>query len=185
MAQTSKSRPGCQGPQTSRHAHAHDPDRTIRKRLVCRIAAVEPDDLKVRNATYRRFVELGRAPTVADVAATVGVAEDAVRGSWARLHDAHALVLGDDGDLRMVNPFAARPTDFRVDAGGRSWYANCAWDAFGVCAALGSDGTVHTSCPDCNEPITVEVRDRRPDDPRLLFHCLVPAEHWWDDIGFT
>jgi hypothetical protein len=26
---------------------------------------------------------------------------------------------------------------------------------------------------------------QRPDDERLLFHCLVPAAHWWDDIVFT
>jgi len=185
MAQTSKSRPGCQGPQTSRHAHAHDPDRTIRKRLVCRIAAVEPDDLKVRNATYRRFVELGRAPTVAEVAATVGVDEDAVRGSWSRLHDAHALVLGDDGELRMVNPFAVRPTDFRVDAGGRSWYANCAWDAFGIGAALHVDSEFETHCRDCDDALRVRIRDGRPDDPRLVFHVLVPAAQWWNDIGST
>jgi len=25
----------------------------------------------------------------------------------------------------------------------------------------------------------------RPDDESLLFHCLVPAARWWDDIVFT
>jgi hypothetical protein len=29
------------------------------------------------------------------------------------------------------------------------------------------------------------VRDARLDDESLLFHCLVPARHWWDDIAFT
>jgi hypothetical protein len=23
------------------------------------------------------------------------------------------------------------------------------------------------------------------DDESLLFHCLAPAAHWWDDIVFT
>jgi hypothetical protein len=31
----------------------------------------------------------------------------------------------------------------------------------------------------------MEVRDERPDDESLLFHCLVPAVRWWDDIVFT
>jgi hypothetical protein len=31
----------------------------------------------------------------------------------------------------------------------------------------------------------IEVRDKRPDDESLLFHCLVPASHWWDDIVFS
>jgi hypothetical protein len=29
------------------------------------------------------------------------------------------------------------------------------------------------------------VRAERPDDESLLFHCLVPASRWWDDIVFT
>ena len=85
----------------------------------------------------------------------------------------------------MANPFSAVPTAYRVQAGGRWWYANCAWDAFGICAALHSDGRIEASCPDCGEPVSVDVRDTRPDDESLLFHCLVPAAQWWDDIVFT
>jgi predicted RNA-binding Zn-ribbon protein involved in translation (DUF1610 family) len=150
-----------------------------------RIAPVDPADLELRNATYRRFVELGRAPTATEVAATVGVAEDEVRAAWSRLHDGHALVVGDDGDLRMVNPFAAGTTDFRVEAGGRSWYANCAWDAFGIGAALHVDSEFETHCPDCGEVLHVRIRDGRPDDATLVFHVLVPARQWWSDIGYT
>jgi hypothetical protein len=150
-------------------------------------------DLQVRRATYRRFVELGRAPTAAEVAAAVeaevGVAtggdEAEVRASWARLHDAHALVLDDRGEIRMANPFAAQPTDFRVEAGGRAWFANCAWDAFGIGAALRVDSTFDTHCADCAEPMHVVVRNQRPADPGPVFHVLVPAREWWNDIGFT
>jgi len=60
-----------------------------------------------------------------------------------------------------------------------------AWDAFGICAALHVDGRIETSCPDCGEALTVEVRDEQPDDESLLFHCLVPAARWWDDIVFS
>ena len=88
-------------------------------------------------------------------------------------------------ELRMLNPFSVVPTAYRVHAAGRWWYGNCAWDAFGICACLHEDGRIETSCPDCGEPITVELRDGRPDDESLLFHCLVPASRWWDDIVFT
>ena len=146
---------------------------------------MDPADLTVRNATYRRFVELGRAPSAADVAGVVGESEAAVRAAWGRLHDAHALVLDDAGEVRMANPFAARPTDFRVRAAGREWYANCAWDAFGIGAALGVDSEFDTHCPDCDESLHVRIRDGRPDDTDLVFHVLVPAVKWWSDIGFT
>jgi hypothetical protein len=85
----------------------------------------------------------------------------------------------------MANPFSAVPTAYRVLARGRWWYANCAWDAFGVLGALGVDGRVESSCPDCGDLYAIEVRERRIDLPELLFHCLVPAAHWWDDIVFT
>lgn len=142
-------------------------------------------DIELRNATYRRFVDLGRAPTTQDVAGQLGWSVADVRDGWWRLNEAHALVLDGAGDIAMANPFAARPTPFRVEAAGRAWYANCAWDAFGIGAALKADSTIHTACADCQEPLDIDVRDGQPDDLDLIFHVLVPAASWWDDIGFT
>ena len=142
-------------------------------------------DLHIRNLTYAAFVELGRAPTADEIAATAGRDRVEAEESWRRLHDAHALVLDADGSIRMANPFSAVPTPYRVHTAGGSWYGNCAWDAFGICAALHIDGEIETACPDCGDPILVAVRNRRPDDESLVFHCLVPAAQWWDDIAFT
>ena len=147
---------------------------------------MDSDDVALRNMTYGLFVELGRAPTTDDVAALVGIHPDEVWAGWQRLHEAHALVLQSNArELRMANPFSAVPTAYRVFADDRWWYANCAWDAFGICAALHSDGRVEASCADCGDPITVHVRNANPDDASLLFHCVVPAVQWWDDIVFT
>lgn len=147
---------------------------------------MSPADLRLRNGTYRLFVRLGRAPRADEVAAALGTPDAEVRDGWRRLHAGHALVLDDDGaSIRMANPFSGVPTAFRVHADGRDWFANCAWDAFGICAALHVDGRIETACADCGDPLTVEVRDLRPDDPSLLFHSLVPARRWWDDIVFT
>jgi hypothetical protein len=147
---------------------------------------MDAGDLALRNTTYELFVRLGRAPSAHETAVAAGVGEGEVAGGWRRLHDAHALVLAPSRDrLLMANPFSAVPTSYRVRAAGREWHANCAWDAFGVCAALRSDGRVETTCPDCDEHLAVEVRDQRPDDEDLLFHCLVPAARWWEDIAFT
>ena len=128
-------------------------------------------DIRLRNELYRRFVETGRPP-------------DADPAALRRLHDAHALVL-DDGTIRMLNPFSLVPTPHRARAGGRWWYGNCAWDALGIVAALGRDGHVSTSCPDCAEPIELDVHDGRLAGDGHVFHVLVPAAHWWDDIVFT
>jgi hypothetical protein len=134
-------------------------------------------DVELRNRVYAWFVEHGRAPS----AEQVGADEAALQ----RLHDEHALVLEPGGtEIRMLNPFSAVPTAYRVEAGG-SWYGNCVWDAFGIPAALGVDGHVSTTCPDCGEALEVDVVDGHPQPADLVAHILLPARRWWDDIVFT
>lgn len=142
--------------------------------------------LALRRLTYAMFVELGRAPAASEVAARAGLPLSAVESGWRELHDQHALVLKPGAlEIRMANPFSGVPTRYRVEAAGRWWYANCAWDAFGICAALHTDGRIEWACPDCDEPLMVEVRGERPGRTDLVFHCLVPAREWWADIAFT
>jgi hypothetical protein len=128
---------------------------------------VEVRDIELRNATYALFVGLGRAPTLEEAGEAVGATANEVEEGWRRLHAAHALVLDlPRAEIRMANPFSAVPTPFRVHAGDRDWYANCAWDAFGICVVLETDGHIQTSCPDCGEEIRIVVRDRLAPDWR-------------------
>jgi hypothetical protein len=148
---------------------------------------MDEQDLRIRNHVYASFVASGSAPEPADAASELGLAEDEVAAAYRRLHDAHALVLEPDSSrIRMLNPFSAVETPHRVEAGGREWFANCAWDALGIPAALHTDGSVRSECPDCGEPLELKVRDgelRRGSE--LLFQFVVPARRWWDDIAFT
>ncbi|HYX77618.1 MAG TPA: organomercurial lyase [Gaiellaceae bacterium] len=135
-------------------------------------------DLALRNRIYSQLVELGRVPMIAET----GGDESALR----RLHEEHALVLEADGSaIRMAAPFSGVPTPYRVEAGGREWFGNCAWDALGIPAALGVDGRVSATCLDCGGALEVEVRSGRPDPDDLVAHFLLPARRWWDDIVFT
>ena len=147
---------------------------------------MEQGDITLRNVTYQRLVELGRAPTIFEVAATTNLSVEEVRAGWKRLHEAHALVIDlETSELLMANPFAGRPTNYEVDAGDRRWFANCAWDAFGIGAALGVDSVIQTSCPDCGDGIRLTVTDGLPSAETSIFHVLVPAARWWDDISHT
>jgi hypothetical protein len=135
-------------------------------------------DVELRNRIYAWFVEHGRAPSAADV----GADDEALR----RLHETHALVLEPDTrQIRMLNPFSAVPTAYRVEAGGRSWFGNCVWDAFGIPAALGVDGHVSTTCLACGEALEAGLVDGRIEPDDLVAHILLPARRWWDDIVFT
>lgn len=129
---------------------------------------------------------LGRPPEAVEIATTLFKRGSDVIDGWRRLHDEHALVLDATGErLLMLNPFAAVPTEHVVTTPGRMWSANCPWDAFGICSALHEHGLIETPCPDCGELITIENEPGAPLDGTLLFHSLVPASRWWDNIGFT
>lgn len=138
----------------------------------------------MRNATYQQYAATGRVPSVSVIAAATGLNVGGVTAGWRRLHEAHALVL--DGEaLLMLNPFSLIRTAHRVTTGGRFWYANCAWDAFGVCSAFGTPGRIETRCPDCSASLVIDSDDDTAATRALVFHSLVPARRWWDDIAFT
>jgi hypothetical protein len=134
--------------------------------------------LEVRRRIYDTFVREQRVLRAED---------PETEAAFRELHDAHALVLHPGTtEIWMLNPFSTVPTPHRAQAGGRWWYGNCAWDALGIPGALHADGRIESECADCGEPLVLEVRDGtlvEGDD--LLVHILVPARHWWDDIGFT
>jgi hypothetical protein len=148
---------------------------------------VDELDLRIRSHVYASFVHAGRAHTAGETAAALGLELDEAEAGYRRLHDAHALVLQPGStEIRMLNPFSVVETPHRVEAEGRTWFANCAWDALGIPAALHADGVVHSQCPDCGEPLELEVRDGELVEGRaLLVHFVVPASRWWDDIAFT
>lgn len=144
-------------------------------------------DRDVRLAVYRTFVEEGRPPTTREVAVSLGVETLDVEASIRRLADDHVLVLAPGTPyVWMANPFSAIPTPFEVEVGDRRYFGNCIWDALGIPACLHADARIRTSCPDCSEPLPIEVRGADLDaPPGAVIHFAVPAAHWWDDIGST
>lgn len=144
-------------------------------------------DLRIRNHLYSSFVSTGNAQTPDWAASELDLPAGEVEDAYRRLHDAHALVLWPgSSEIRMLNPFSAVATPHRVESGGRSWFANCAWDALGIPAALRADGAIRSACPDCGEPLELEVGGGElTTGTELLVHFVVPARRWWEDIGFT
>jgi hypothetical protein len=55
----------------------------------------------------------------------------------------------------------------------------------GIVSLLGGRGRVRTACPDCQEPISLEVVDRQLQQVDAVVHFAVPARLWWDDIIHT
>ena len=143
-------------------------------------------DLATRLAIYTHFAATGTRPAASDVAARVGVTVPEVRESFGRLRTQRVLVLEEDGEsIRMAPPFSGIPTQHRVTSEGVSYYANCAWDALGIPAALHRPAIVHSRCEQSLQPLELEISERGPQASDWLFHCVVPAAQWWDNIVFT
>jgi len=142
-------------------------------------------DNSLRLYTYRQVVATGKAPTVAQAAAEMGGSETEVRAGYARLGESHAFMLTEKGELWRVAPFSAIPTAFPVESGGRTYYANCIWDALGVPAMLGQDATIPASCACCNLEMTLRVKAGSLLPHEGVIHVAVPARRWYEDVVFT
>ena len=143
-------------------------------------------DVRVKLAIYRHFAETGMGPTPDEVGTHVDAEVASVIEAYGRLCALRVLVLEQDGTtIRMASPFSGVPTQHVVESEGIRYYANCAWDALGILAALQQRGTVHSRCEQSGEPLTLDVGLHGPGPSDWLFHCLVPSAHWWDDIVFT
>ena len=126
-------------------------------------------------------------PTAGEIASELDMPIAMVQEAYARLGESHVFVCepADPSRLRMANPFSAVPTPFKVSARGGAYHGNCVWDALGIVALLGGEGSVETSCPDCSEPMRLGVADGKLVECEGVVHFGVPARRWWDDIVFT
>jgi hypothetical protein len=143
-------------------------------------------DTHVKLAVYRHFAGTGEAPQLAHIADELECTRDDVRAAYARLRANRVLLLEPDGQaIRMAPPFSGVPTPHRVEVGRQTYFANCAWDALGIPAALHQQGVVHSSCGQSGTPLRLRVGVEGPEPSRWLFHCQVPAARWWADLVFT
>lgn len=142
-------------------------------------------DWAVRTTIYHSFGESGRAPVLGAMAAAVGGTEHQIRVSLQRLFEAHEIAASPDGGVWMANPFSAVPTDYVVETPEMTCYANCAWDALGVPAILGTDGWTRSHCTESGESLEFGIRDGVLEGDEGVIHLVTPIGHAWDDIGFT
>jgi hypothetical protein len=143
-------------------------------------------DTRTKLAIYGHFAQTGNRPSPDDVASLVDSDVGSVLDAYSRLRAQRVLVLETDGSsILMAPPFSGVPTQHVVSVGGTEYFANCAWDALGIPAALHRPAVVHSRCEHSGEPLLLDVGLEGPEPSTWLFHSLVPAARWWDDIGFT
>jgi hypothetical protein len=143
-------------------------------------------DLDVRWLVYRTFAESGHAPSLAELAC--GVERDAseVAGSLERLQQAHALVLAPvTRDVWMAHPFSAVPTAYTFIFNRRRYFANCAWDFFGLAALIGASGTFSARCAVSGATLGATFDRGALLQAEGILHFVVQPRRFWDNVAFT
>jgi Alkylmercury lyase len=144
------------------------------------------DAIAVRRFVYDVLLARGTPPLVSEIASHFDTAPDDAWRALAGLKLGKTLLVHPEScEIWMAGPFAAAETPYRVSCGTRSWWANCAWDMFGIAMIVGKPVRIDAHCTDCGEPVTLRCDpDAAPNEDGVI-HFLLPARRWYDDIGFT
>ncbi|CAN5629972.1 hypothetical protein BH23CHL2_BH23CHL2_32500 [soil metagenome] len=144
-------------------------------------------DWAIRAGIYRFVVDHARVPSTEEIAAEFAIEPGEAREALYRLHAAHALYFDAGSDrIRMLNPFSGVQTPYRVETGGKTYDANCAWDMLGIPAMLGQDALIHATLEIANKTVEIPVVDGRPRPDRdYVVNFSVQFRHWYDDLIHT
>ena len=145
---------------------------------------------RVRDLVYETLAQEGRAPSVAELARRTDSAAADVGRILHELADDHALVLTPDGDaIRMAHPFTSAPMAFVLTPldghDDRRWWGGCAWDSFGISAALGIDVRIDSACPHCGAQLSIDAGPEMPPPDGPVVRFPRPARDWWNDVVGT
>lgn len=137
---------------------------------------------QIRHFVYQHFADTTLSPSVDEIARHFSISTE----YYKELHNRHAIFLEPDKlAIRMANPFSGIPTDFKVHANGKTYFANCAWDMLGIPAALHADAVIEAVCSESNDWVKLEVKDGEVTNDDLLVHFPLSFSRWYDDLVFT
>jgi hypothetical protein len=90
------------------------------------------------------LIELETEAEVPNVDEALNASLEDVLAAFQRLHQKRLLVPepGNPSRIRMAPPFSGVETPFRVKIIDKHYFANCAWDALGIPAALHVDAII-------------------------------------------
>lgn len=130
----------------------------------------------------RLFADLGKGPSIDELAAVVGWPSRRVKDALSDLQ--HRDLLGFDATASAIfyaYPFAGHPTGHTVQLGGRVLNAVCAVDALGVGAMFQQDVTIMSRCRACDTEISISTASHG----RTMHSVSPPDTVVWYDLGFA
>jgi hypothetical protein len=144
--------------------------------------SVVTSESQLHAAIIRHVAEKGFAPKIEGLAKALAWSDTDVRSGLARLAEIRGVILKPNSfDVWAIHPFTLMPTATWVVAQTGAWWANCAWCALGIEAALGQNIHVSTRLGAESDVIAFEVCDGRSTKDDLLIHFPFPPSEWWSN----
>jgi hypothetical protein len=147
---------------------------------------------KTFHIIMKRMVETGQAPHYTEIAKELGVSMEEGRKALHDLFSAriHGFLFPNTDFIASFAPFNNLPTQFRITIEGQQkWFAQWAFESLAVCWLFpGKTVRVDTPCPDCGEPIRVDIRDGvilKAEPEGLIGYVAVPFGSWRKDMGYA
>ena len=141
---------------------------------------------RMRMFVYDHLIATGFMPSIDDIAGHLQLSRvEATERLGGLKIGKTILVHPTTGEIWMAGPFSATETQYRVVGRRASWWANCAWDMFGVATIVGEAVGIETHCTECGDPWTLTADPQSPPAQEGIVHFLLPARKWYEDIGFT
>ena len=143
----------------------------------------------VRLFIYEHFVEHATPPVLEQLMSQFSLPRNEAVAVLRELADArHLALVKGTARILMAFPFSAIATPFVVEANGRTYFANCSWDAIAFHAMLGANIAVRSYCHHCAQPVAIEMSGGRATrvqpSETIVYLALRPTE-WWEDIITT
>jgi hypothetical protein len=131
---------------------------TVRGKLA--EANLNQSENEMRKYILKEFAKTGRPPAEKAIVEAMNlVSVETVHRFIERLHKADILTM-EGGEIVSAYPFSAKQTRHKVVfPDGHEIYALCATDALGIHFMLGENIIVHSSCPECEGEMKIEVKD--------------------------
>ena len=139
-------------------------------------------EAELHTAIIRHVAEQGFAPSIVALHQQLAWSELDVRSVLARLADIRGAILKpNSSDLWAIHPFTLMPTPTWVEADNRGYWANCAWCALGIGAALRQDIRVVSRLGAEHETVEFQVHRGRVSNEQLLIHFPFSPSEWWSN----
>ena len=163
----------------------------------------------VDGAAFRRLLSTGQPATPAQLAEDLRRPEPDVQVAVDDLQQQGQMRLDENGRVVGSAGLSIRPDRHEIHLDGRQFWTWCAYDFFGIFAALDANGYASSVTPDTGQTVQINFRDGQPqttgfvlflpaDDPTCsadaydawcphsnLFHSADAARKWAADRGVT